>query len=427
VSTGCLVASFAAVSDSTIAHADASAELVLPSAVGNITLTGGPHNWNGCTSDCLANYPWNSIDWAPADGRVYASHGGIAHILDCPSDVNGHRSFVRIDYNDGSGYQVSYEHIHNVDTNIIEGQAVVRGTYLGNISTDSDCGAYATGPHTHMSLWNFPSSSSFTKANSQAVDLSGVQMGAWLVDDGSPPAQQYFGCVTPVTGGTRQCPTAIIYNDGSVGTPCTTPTASASPASPQAAGTQVAITGGATCPSANPVYKFWAQWQGYSTWQWLQGYSTTTVYNWNSTGAAAGTESFGVWARDAKSVGGNCNTYMGCYDVAAPLSYTVQVVQCTSVTIFAGPGSPRPAGTQVTFSGTASGCPHPSYEFWARWAGTSNWVLLRGYSTSNTYLWNSTGAAVGTDYFGVWARDASSSASFDANTSMPYSICAMPC
>src|SRR6266566_8984125 len=99
---------------SSTAHADSSAQLVLPSAAGNIELSGGPHNWAGCDisggvlhPNCLGNHPWNSLDWAPADQRVYASHGGIAHILDCPQ-INGHRSFVRIDYNDGSGYQVSY-------------------------------------------------------------------------------------------------------------------------------------------------------------------------------------------------------------------------------------------------------------------------------------------------------------------------------
>lgn len=67
--------------------ADGTAQLSLPSDVGSISLNGGPHNWVGCTitngvlqPDCLLNQPWNSLDWAPANGRVYASHSGIAHI-----------------------------------------------------------------------------------------------------------------------------------------------------------------------------------------------------------------------------------------------------------------------------------------------------------------------------------------------------------
>jgi hypothetical protein len=66
-----LLASLAlALVHNTIAQADSAAELALPSAVGNISLGGGPHNWAGCTivngvlgSDCLGNHPWNSIDW----------------------------------------------------------------------------------------------------------------------------------------------------------------------------------------------------------------------------------------------------------------------------------------------------------------------------------------------------------------------------
>jgi hypothetical protein len=38
-----------------------------------------------------------------------------------------------------------------------------------------------------------------------------------------------------------------------------------------------------------------------SYWQLVQGYSTTAAYDWNSTGALAGTVYFGVWVKDANS------------------------------------------------------------------------------------------------------------------------------
>ena len=416
--------------DGWTAHADSSSQLTLPSATGiNIALTGGPHKWAGCQivknvlqPDCLYHdYPWNSVDLAPADGRVYASHGGIAHLGDCPL-VNSHRSFVRIDFNDGSGFQVSYEHIHDVDLQITEGQSVTRGQYLGNISTDSNCGAYATGAHTHMSLWHF-TSGTFTKAGSQAVDLNAIQIGAWLLDDGSPTQEQYTGCMTPVAGGTRLCPTVYINNDGSVGTPCTAVTASASPTSPQAAGTQVTITATSTCPSASPLYKFWMFVQGSSPPLLLQDYSTSNVYHWNSTGAAAGTETIGVWVLDAKSVGGGgCNANQGCYDAFTALYYTVQVVPCTGASISASPRSPSFSGTTVAFTGVATGCPNPSYEFWMLAQGSSTWQQVQAYSIYPSYVWDSTGALQGTEHFKVNVRDASSSASYDAFASMAYAI-----
>ncbi len=107
---------------------------------------------------------------------------------------------------------------------------------------------------------------------------------------------------------------------------------------------------------------------------------------------------------------------------------TTTVPTCTSVTVSAAPPSPTGAGTQVTITGSASGCSNPGYEFWARWQGYTTWQLLQGYSTSNVYVWNSTGAAPGTEYLGVWAKDAGSSTStFDAHASIPYTVTTPSC
>ena len=82
---------------------------------------------------------------------------------------------------------------------------------------------------------------------------------------------------------------------------CSSVTLAANPtAAVHGTGVHVVITGvAAGCP--NPLYEFWMRPAGYSTWQLLQGYSTNATYNWNTTGAPAGTEYFGVWARDSSS------------------------------------------------------------------------------------------------------------------------------
>ena len=38
-----------------------------------------------------------------------------------------------------------------------------------------------------------------------------------------------------------------------------------------------------------------------SSWQLVQGYSATATYDWNSSGALAGTVYFGVWVKDVNS------------------------------------------------------------------------------------------------------------------------------
>jgi hypothetical protein len=87
------------------------------------------------------------------------------------------------------------------------------------------------------------------------------------------------------------------------------------------------------------------------------------------------------------------------------------------------PASPQAAGTQITFTGTASGCSHPSplYQFLIRPASQTSWQVVRTYSTSPTFNWSSAGFS-GTVYIGVWTKDASSSAFADAYVSTPYLI-----
>ena len=81
---------------------------------------------------------------------------------------------------------------------------------------------------------------------------------------------------------------------------------------------------------------------------------------------------------------------------------------CSSVSISASPASPVAAGASVTAAAQAVGCPSPVYEFWIRAAGSSTWQMVQAYSANPSYRWNSTGAAPGTVYLGVHARDANS-------------------
>jgi len=192
--------------------------------------------------------------------------------------------------------------------------------------------------------------------------------------------------------------------------PCTAVSVSYSPATPANVGTPVTVTGAASgCP--NPRYQFWYLPPG-GTWTMVQSYSPGATYSWNTSGRAPGTYLFSVWARDASSSAG-----YDAYDSSH--SYTLTVTPCTSVSLSYSPASPASAGTPVTVTGTASGCPNPRYEFWYLPPG-GTWTLVEAYSPSPTYSWTTTGKAPGSYLFSVWARDASSSASYDAYDSSHY-------
>lgn len=195
-----------------------------------------------------------------------------------------------------------------------------------------------------------------------------------------------------------------------VGSPCGSASVSANPTT-VAAGAHSTITGVATgCANTGPLYEFWLR-TATSDWFLARPYSTTATYDWNSTGAPAGTIYFGLWVKDAKSK-------TSTFDANASTTVTVTAPVCTGLTASAVPTTVvHGAGTHVIVTATASGCtnPSPKYQFWLR-TTTTDWQLVKSYSTSNTYDWNSTGAPVTTVYIGVWAKDAASTTgTFDKN------------
>src|SRR5438445_6904781 len=77
---------------------------------------------------------------------------------------------------------------------------------------------------------------------------------------------------------------------------------------------------------------------------------------------------------------------------------------CTSVSESAAPASQATTGTTITFTASASGCPHPLYQFWILAPGRS-WQIAQAYSAGATFSWNTTGLAPGSYLYTVWARD----------------------
>jgi len=170
-----------------------------------------------------------------------------------------------------------------------------------------------------------------------------------------------------------------------------------SPASPQAPGTQVTLSAAATgCP--NPVYQFWVQTPS-GSWSVIQAYSSASTASWNTTGLPAGTYSLDVWVRQS----GSAADFEA--EIKPYLTYTLQVPNtCTAVTWNTPvPTSPQAPGVQVTLSGSASGCPSPTYEFWVQAPG-GQWTILQGFSSTSTYTWNTTGLATGTYLFDIAAE-----------------------
>ena len=172
---------------------------------------------------------------------------------------------------------------------------------------------------------------------------------------------------------------------------CAGAAVTSSAASPQAAGTQIRFMATSSgCP--NPLYQFWVLAPGSSTWTVAQAYSTSAIFDWNTTGKAAGNYYISVWVR-RRSPGSSCNS-LGCNDAFVPgFTYRLGSPPCTSVTASAAPASPQAPGTAVAFTGSAVGCTSPLYQFWTLAPGLSTWVVAQAYSSNATFNWNTTGKA----------------------------------
>jgi len=177
---------------------------------------------------------------------------------------------------------------------------------------------------------------------------------------------------------------------------CPSATASVAPPTTATIGTTLTVTAGAP-GCANPRYEFWLKPPGQS-WRIVRGYATGNTWTWNTTGNPPGTYFFSIWVRAASS--------SASFDAYQAITYSLTSVPCTGMS-----ASPTPStaarGTSVSIKGIAAGCPSPRYEFWVLPPG-GKWTLLKAYSSSDTYVWSTTGKAVGKYAFSVWARDASS-------------------
>src|SRR4029077_16266870 len=81
---------------------------------------------------------------------------------------------------------------------------------------------------------------------------------------------------------------------------------------------------------------------------------------------------------------------------------------CPSVSDSASPPSTAPAGTAVTITVAAPGCPNPTFEFWVLAPGAGLYTKGRVYDPSAAFGWSTIGLAKGTYRITVWVRDASS-------------------
>jgi hypothetical protein len=110
----------------------------------------------------------------------------------------------------------------------------------------------------------------------------------------------------------------------------------------------------------------------------------------------------------------------GATNVSTPVTVNV-FSPVTAVTVTSvSPASPKPVGTSVIFTASASGGSGTyQYQFMVK-NPVTGWSIAQTYSTSSSFTWNTTGLPAGTYAIQVWARNSGSTASNEAWKGLKY-------
>ena len=179
--------------------------------------------------------------------------------------------------------------------------------------------------------------------------------------------------------------------------------------SPQVIGANITFTAEVQNTPGNYEYKFWLKANG--VWTAMQGYSTSNTWTWDTTGATAGAYGVQVYVRN---VGSSAK-----YDATKNMSYSL-CGPATGATLSPGIASPQVIGNNhITFTAGGIGCSgNYEYRFWLKANGV--WSSRQGYSTTNTWTWDTSGATTGTYGVQVYVRNVGSSAKYEATKTLSY-------
>jgi len=230
---------------------------------------------------------------------------------------------------------------------------------------------------------------------------------------GLPPGR-YSLIAYARAAGSQSSQESYLYNSYSLGAVCTGASFSASPPSPQAIGTNITLTGTASC--ATPEFRFSYRLNGNSTWITIgSGGDSTSPQTWSTTGLASGLYNLLV---EARSVGN-----VGPFESANTMNFAVGST-CSSVTESASPASTSAVGTQVTLTGNASCSGGATAEYRYKYqTGGGAYALLRDYGPA-AFVWDTTLFASGIYSILVEARAAGSAGQPESAFAFGYTLSA---
>ena len=216
----------------------------------------------------------------------------------------------------------------------------------------------------------------------------------------------------------------VVSGNGLANGPCGSATLGASPGPTAGVGNVVvfyADTGGC----GQPQYRFLLKTPGSSSSVEVQAYSPGSTWTWETAGLPIGAYTITVQIKDLNST--------AAFESTASVTEQLAYSPCSSATLSADRVSPAQLGGTIVLSATSTVCGTPQYQFWMLPPGSSTWLVAQWYSSSSTYMWNTTAWPTGSYLFIVWARDAHSPGTasnvlgtWDAYSMLQFTLTATP-
>ena len=276
-----------------------------------------------------------------------------------------------------------------------------RGTTVTFTGTSGGC----TSPVYQWWIWGAATGwqlkQAYSATNTFALDTTGLAPGTYSVDvwieRSGQPAGTYetFGLESWVVGG------------------CQSATLSPNPAPTTGIIHFAATASGTGCTS--PQFQYWL----YSTgtgWFIKQAYSSTSTLDLDTATLANTNYSVVVWVKQPAT---SSSTYESWALSQIPKG------ACGATTMSALPSSPQNGGSSVTFTAVADpACVGAQYEYfiYPSQNRAPQWTMLRAFSSSGVFAWDTTGWPTGTYSIDVWVKTTGSTMPYDTYGLIQFSI-----
>jgi hypothetical protein len=376
----------------------------------------------------IGNVIHNIHTWDPADYNPYTGWAGGAILMSGGINriVVGNTIWdvdAGINLPPGAGQIEIADNIIGNVTVAGSNHVFIEGSAMAGISSFHHNLLYGTPRMRWGGSQMFPTAAQLAGSNSLSADPRlvnpagedfHIQASSPAIDKGETNPvyatfQARYGISIQVDGDNKPRPVLAAIDLGAYESGASSPAVTAltpSVSMPAAAGRAITWTAQATGGTGALEYQWWL-YSASTGWTMVQDYGSASTFTWTPGLSDVGDHAIQAWVR---VVGSTAR-----YDAYGALSFSVTGPAPLAVAVLPNPVPTVPYGNTIKWTAvTAGGIGPIQYQFWRFDANGGRWTMVQDWSTTATFSWTTTLSDAGTHAVQVWARNAGSTATYDA-------------